>query len=115
MNGWQLTPEAVEDLFDIWAYVARDNPDAANHVEQAIYLACDLLAESPLAGRTRGDLTPLPLRFWLVLPTKITSSLTIQTKSHFASCASYMLLVIFRLSCARAKRRLRHKKRENIF
>jgi plasmid stabilization system protein ParE len=70
MNRWQLTPEAVEDLFDIWAYVARDNPDAANHVEQAIYLACDLLAESPLAGRTRGDLTPLPLRFWLVLPHK---------------------------------------------
>jgi hypothetical protein len=36
MSRWQLTPEAENDLFEIWAYVARDNRDAANDVEEAI-------------------------------------------------------------------------------
>jgi plasmid stabilization system protein ParE len=49
MSRWQLTPEAEDDIFDIWSYVARDNSTAASDVEQAIYLACDLLSESPLA------------------------------------------------------------------
>jgi plasmid stabilization system protein ParE len=42
--------------------------DAANHVEAAIYEACAFLADTPLAGRTREDLTGLPLRFWVVQP-----------------------------------------------
>jgi plasmid stabilization system protein ParE len=50
--------------------VARDNLDAANEDEDSIYLACDLLSESPFAGQTRTDLASLPLRFWLVLPHK---------------------------------------------
>jgi plasmid stabilization system protein ParE len=70
MTGWKLTPEAEDDLFEIWAYVALDNRDAANEVEEAIYLACDLFSESPLAGRTRTDWTALPLLFWLVQPHK---------------------------------------------
>jgi len=70
MSRRQLTPEAEDDPFDIWSYVARDDPDAANDVEEAIYRACDLLSESPLAGRTRADLTSLPLLFWLVQPYK---------------------------------------------
>jgi hypothetical protein len=32
MSRWLLTPEAEDDLFDIWAYVARDNRDAADEV-----------------------------------------------------------------------------------
>ncbi|MFZ1974908.1 MAG: type II toxin-antitoxin system RelE/ParE family toxin [Candidatus Acidiferrales bacterium] len=71
MSAWKLTPEAENDLFDIWSYIARDNLDAANDVENSIYLACNLISESPLAGRTRADLTLLPVRFWLVQPHKI--------------------------------------------
>jgi plasmid stabilization system protein ParE len=70
MSRWQLAPEAEDDLFEIWSHVARDDLDAANEVEEAIYLACDLLSESPLIGRTRADLTTLPLLFWLVQPHK---------------------------------------------
>lgn len=70
MSAWQLTPEAENDLFAIWSYIAKDSADAANDVEHSIYLACDLLLEAPLAGRNRPDLTPLPLRFWLVQPHK---------------------------------------------
>jgi plasmid stabilization system protein ParE len=68
MNGYQFTPQAVDDLFEIWRYIAEENLDAANRVEDAIYSACTFLTSAPLAGRVREDLTALPLRFWLVQP-----------------------------------------------
>ncbi|HEX3093237.1 MAG TPA: type II toxin-antitoxin system RelE/ParE family toxin [Candidatus Angelobacter sp.] len=68
MIAYQFTSLAIEDLFEIWSYIARDNPEAANAVEEAIYRACALLANAPLAGRIRPDLTHLPLRFWFVQP-----------------------------------------------
>ncbi len=66
MSPYQFTPQAVSDLFEIWSYVARDSGEAANRVEDAIYRACDLLAEGPLRGHLREDLTKHPLRFWTV-------------------------------------------------
>lgn len=39
MSSYQLTPRAVEDLFEIWAYIAGDDIEAANQVEAAIYEA----------------------------------------------------------------------------
>lgn len=68
MSKYQFTPEAVADLFEIWRYIAGDNVEAANRVEEAIYSACTFLTDTPLAGRVREDLTALPLRFWLVQP-----------------------------------------------
>jgi plasmid stabilization system protein ParE len=66
MSSYRFTPQAVEDLFGISSCVARDSVEAANHVEDAIYRACDLLAEAPLGGHIRKDLTKRPLRFWTV-------------------------------------------------
>jgi plasmid stabilization system protein ParE len=43
-------------------------PKAADKVEKAVFRACDLLTDSPLAGRVRKDLTSLPVRFWVVHP-----------------------------------------------
>ena len=68
MEKYQLTPEAVSDLFEIWNFINQDNPEAADRVEEAVLRACDLLASSPLAGRVRRDLAPLPLRFLVVHP-----------------------------------------------
>ena len=68
MEKYQLTPQAVSDLFEIWNFINQDNPEAADRVEHAVFRACDLLAESPLVGRVRTDLTPLPVRFWVVHP-----------------------------------------------
>ncbi len=68
MIRFRLTPLAENDLFDIWRYIARDNLRAANQVEDAIYEACVFLAEAPLRGHRRKDLTNLPLRFWTVQP-----------------------------------------------
>lgn len=68
MSRYQFTPQALDDLFEIWSYIAQDNPTAADRVEEAIYQVCELLAKSPLAGTIRKDLTSLPVRFWVVPP-----------------------------------------------
>ena len=68
MSSYQFTPQAVEDLFEIWSYIAADDLDAADRVEEAIHTACGFLSDTPLAGRIREDLTALPLRFWIVQP-----------------------------------------------
>lgn len=47
MTRYQFTPQALDDLFEIWSYIAQDNPAAADRVEQAIYGACELLAGAP--------------------------------------------------------------------
>jgi antitoxin ParD1/3/4 len=64
MSAYALTPLAKADIFDIWSYIARDNEDAAGRVEQAIYEACTFVADGPLRGHTRPDVTRRPLRFW---------------------------------------------------
>jgi plasmid stabilization system protein ParE len=64
MSGYALTPLAKADIFDIWSYIAEDNEDAATRVEQAIYDACAFVAEAPLRGHSRPDLTTRALRFW---------------------------------------------------
>lgn len=64
MSGYVLTPLTRADIFDIWSYIAEDSEHAADRVEQAIYDACAFLADGPLRGHTRPDLTPRALRFW---------------------------------------------------
>ena len=66
MSSYGFTPQAVDDLFDVWSYIARDNFEAADRVEAAIYQACAFLAEAPGRGQTRKDLSKLSLRFWIV-------------------------------------------------
>jgi plasmid stabilization system protein ParE len=68
MSGYEFTPQAADDLLDVWSFIARDNPEAADRIEAAVFRACDLLADSPLAGRMRRDITSLPLRFWVMHP-----------------------------------------------
>ena len=48
--------------------MAQGNRDTADRVEAAVFRACELLVESPLAGRIRKDVTSLPLRFWVLHP-----------------------------------------------
>jgi plasmid stabilization system protein ParE len=64
MSSYALTPLAKADIFEIWSYIARNSQIAADHVEQAIYDACEFVAEAPKRGRSRPDLTPRSLRFW---------------------------------------------------
>jgi plasmid stabilization system protein ParE len=64
MSVCALTPLANADIFDLWCYIADDSQDAADRVEQPIYDACALVAEEPMRGHSRPDLTTRSLRFW---------------------------------------------------
>jgi plasmid stabilization system protein ParE len=64
MSAYVLTSLAKADIFDIWSYIAEDSEGAADRVEQAIYDACTFVAEAPMRGHSRPDLTTRPLRFW---------------------------------------------------
>lgn len=64
MTDYALTPLARTDIFQIWSYIAEQNENAADRVEQAIYDACAFVAEGPMRGHCRPDLTTRPVRFW---------------------------------------------------
>ena len=64
MSIYALTPLAKSDVFAIWSYIAQDDREIADRVEQTIYQACEFIAESPLTGHIRSDLTHRALRFW---------------------------------------------------
>lgn len=67
MNAFVLTPLARTDIFNIWSYIAPDNEDAADRVEEAIFHACAFVAQTPLRGHVRPDLTSRNLRFWTLI------------------------------------------------
>jgi plasmid stabilization system protein ParE len=60
MRRFRLTPEARQDIREIWAYIARDSVHAAGRVRQQIRDACRLLAQRPHIGHRREDLTTRP-------------------------------------------------------
>ena len=64
MSGYALTPLAKADIFEIWSYIAEDSEEIADRVERAIYEACAFVAEAPMRGHSRADLTSRSLRFW---------------------------------------------------
>ena len=65
-SSYLFTTRALNDLDDIWSYIAADNMNAANRVEMAILSSCKALAEHPQAGSKRIEITTLPVRFWAV-------------------------------------------------
>src|SRR5215204_4818358 len=66
MKSYHLTPAAEHDLFEIWAYIAADNIEAADCLEAEVFDACVRLAERPHLGHFRRDLTDKPVRFFPV-------------------------------------------------
>lgn len=66
MRRYVLSRLALQDLLDVWDYIAADSVDAADRVTNEIELALDRLADDPKIGHLREDLVTQPLRFWLV-------------------------------------------------
>lgn len=64
--SYQLTPRALDDLDEIWNYIAQDKISAANRVESAILSACYSLVRHPMLGTKRIEITSKPVRFWTV-------------------------------------------------
>ncbi len=58
------TPEAHQDLLDIWAYIAVENaPAIADTVLARIHGALDVLAFAPGIGRERSEFPGMPRSF----------------------------------------------------
>lgn len=66
MKGYELSDEARADLQEIWVYIAKGNPAAADKLEGELYEACELLAKNPRLGHKRSELTDEPVLFWPV-------------------------------------------------
>lgn len=66
MTAYILAPEALQDLQDIWGYIATANLDAADRMIDMLFAAFEQLAALPGLGHRREDLTNQPLRFWTV-------------------------------------------------
>jgi plasmid stabilization system protein ParE len=62
-DGFQLHPEAYNDLDDLWEFIAEDSIDAADRVRDNIYDAIQALVPFPHQGHRRTDLSSRPLRF----------------------------------------------------
>lgn len=52
------TPQAREDLLDIYVTIGFDNPTAAERTYSALERRVDLLASSPRIGVRRAEITP---------------------------------------------------------
>jgi plasmid stabilization system protein ParE len=66
-QGFELHPGAVQDIIDIWQFIAQENSAAATRFRNAILDAVRKLVNFPHQGRTRLDLTSRPLRFQVIL------------------------------------------------
>ena len=66
MTSYIFAPEALQDLQELWDYIATENLDAADRVIDTLFVAFERLAAMPGLGHRREDLTDRPLRFWTV-------------------------------------------------
>ena len=66
MTPYILAPEALQDLQELWGYIATENLDAADRMIDTLFAAFERLAAMPGLGHRREDLTDRPLRFWTV-------------------------------------------------
>ena len=66
MKRFVLSPQAFQDIDEIWEFIAKDDIDAADRVRDEIFEAFGKLADMPCMGHLREDLAKEPLRFWSV-------------------------------------------------
>jgi plasmid stabilization system protein ParE len=66
MSEFVLHPQAIQDLEEIWGYIAADSAEAADRVREEIYGAIKSLVPFPYVGHRRPDLAASPLRFQVV-------------------------------------------------
>ncbi|MFZ0320753.1 MAG: type II toxin-antitoxin system RelE/ParE family toxin [Candidatus Sulfotelmatobacter sp.] len=89
MPAYVLSPDALQDLQNIWDFIASDNAAAADKLENEFFEAFEMLAERPRMGHTRSDLTERDVRFWpigsyLVVYRSIPAALEIVAVLHGA-------------------------------
>lgn len=58
------TAQSEEDMIEIWLYIAKDNPTAADRVLDDMEQCFVMLADNPQMGRYRPDIAP-ELRYFI--------------------------------------------------
>lgn len=58
MGRVRQTATARRDVREIWDYIARDNPDAADRLVRSFNETLGRISDQPGIGRTREDLSP---------------------------------------------------------
>ena len=66
MKRFILSPEAAQDIREIWFYIAQKNLRAARRVRLLLLEACQAVANHPGIGHHREDLTDKAVLFWPV-------------------------------------------------
>jgi len=66
MFPYVLSADILQDLQDIWEFIAADNVPAADKLEDEFFEAFEMLAKHPRMGHARLDLTERDVRFWPV-------------------------------------------------
>ena len=66
MSSYALHPAVLDDLVEVWAFIASDKPEAADRVLAEIWAVFPSLAASPGMGFSRRAYTSLPIRFFPV-------------------------------------------------
>ncbi len=66
MTRYTFTPEAEDDVDEIWEYIAEDDIGSADRVIGEIHEAVETLADLPGMGHRRDDLADEALRVWPV-------------------------------------------------
>lgn len=61
---YEVTPEAQDDLFEIWMRIARDSVRLANRIEAEFYERFESLGRMPGQGHSRRELTRSPVLFF---------------------------------------------------
>jgi plasmid stabilization system protein ParE len=69
MIRYILSPEAEEDIFTIWSYLASEvNVAFADQIESKLFDSFALLSRSPGLVHKRQDLTNFPVLFYRAFP-----------------------------------------------
>ena len=66
MTEYAFHPEALNDLDEIWEFIAKDNVEAANRIVAQVLATCENLSRLPHQGHSRPELSSRPLRFVVV-------------------------------------------------
>jgi antitoxin ParD1/3/4 len=64
VTRFSVAPQAIDDLLEIWEYIARDSEEAADRVQSEFFETFDALARMPGQGHSRKDLTRRPVLFF---------------------------------------------------
>ena len=59
-----LSAFAEQDIDELISYLAAENQKAADDLVDALYESFKMLADNPMMGHLREDLTKRPVRFW---------------------------------------------------